>query len=437
MEFYEVEDKIGGITVDNVAANTTFMTEFKQILSGKNVAFDSEDQHFRCFPHIINLGVQDLLKLINSQSNFIMDNQLGSMDIEEEEDSDHEQSVDLDDSQFSQIISNIRNTFIKLRRVESLRNQLQVFCQMSAEKYQKPTLDVKTRWNSTYKLLQKAFDMKKSLNLIWNAKEIEKYKITNDDWNILAKLLPLLDIADEISTLLCSEKSPTLPDAVILFNSLVDQMEETMEKLKKSKKKHEIALAHALQAGRDKLLKHYRLSNWVYCVSLILDPRHKYDCFDNSSWGESIKHESIKKFEYLFQCRYFVSPEDDTNKSTVDDKKKNLLFSILSRSKKKPSWKEEVSRYLNMPYPEVNCNILTWWKENSLMLPNLARMARDILAIPASSVSVERFFSSGSNIMSDKRTSLKDETFKFLMLINSWSKCLLAKVICDCPILDC
>ena len=182
------------------------------------------------------------------------------------------------------------------------------------------------------------------------------------------------------------------------------------------------------------MLKHYKKCNWVYCVSLILDSRHKYECFDNSCWGESIKLDSIKKFEEIFKSKYFVPPEPQRKEQA--DRKKNLLSSILSRSQKAPSWKDEISTYLNMPYPDWTCDILMWWKENSVLLPNLSKMARDILAIPASSVAVERFFSSGSIIMNNKRTSLKDETFKNLMLINSWAKSKLSDIVGVGPIFD-
>ena len=76
--------------------------------------------------------------------------------------------------------------------------------------------------------------MKKSLNLIGNAKEICHFAMKDEDLKILGKLLPLLHIIDEISTLLRKETAPTLPDAAILFNSLIDEMEQTMESLAQS-----------------------------------------------------------------------------------------------------------------------------------------------------------------------------------------------------------
>ena len=46
--------------------------------------------------------------------------------------------------------------------------------------------------------------------------------------------------------------------------------------------------------------------------------------------------------------------------------------------------------------------------------PSLSKMARDYLAIPASSVAVERKFSSGVGIITAKRASLNRDTFQML-----------------------
>ncbi len=52
--------------------------------------------------------------------------------------------------------------------------------------------------------------------------------------------------------------------------------------------------------------------------------------------------------------------------------------------------------------------------------PTIARMARDYLAIPATSVSVERVFSKSRHICSSLRSSLKEETIKMALLTKVW-----------------
>ena len=75
-------------------------------------------------------------------------------------------------------------------------------------------------------------------------------------------------------------------------------------------------LIKAFQAGRDKILKHYDRCNWIYCVALILDPRHKIDCFENSSWGKELKNLSVSKFEHVFRDEYFIPDSNMTEDSS-------------------------------------------------------------------------------------------------------------------------
>ena len=65
---------------------------------------------------------------------------------------------------------------------------------------------------------------------------------------------------------------------------------------------------------------------------------------------------------------------------------------------------------LQMKYDDYNrlrgSDILGWWKLNSKNNPNLSRMAKDYLAIPGTSTSSERLFSSGKHLISDIKQSL-------------------------------
>ena len=55
-----------------------------------------------------------------------------------------------------------------------------------------------------------------------------------------------------------------------------------------------------------------------------------------------------------------------------------------------------------------------------MAFPTIARMARDYLAIPATSVSVERTFSKLRHICMDLRMSLKAETVTEALLSKVW-----------------
>jgi hypothetical protein len=54
--------------------------------------------------------------------------------------------------------------------------------------------------------------------------------------------------------------------------------------------------------------------------------------------------------------------------------------------------------------------------------PVLARIARDILAIPGVSISVERLFSSSKHTLSDSRSSMTAESASKTVVVKEWLK---------------
>src|SRR3990167_4344860 len=59
-----------------------------------------------------------------------------------------------------------------------------------------------------------------------------------------------------------------------------------------------------------------------------------------------------------------------------------------------------------------------WWSRNQTQFPNSGRIARNFLAIPASSVTSERVFSKSNRILSKLRSRLSDNKAKILTFIS-------------------
>ncbi|KAI3870314.1 hypothetical protein MKX03_029703 [Papaver bracteatum] len=93
----------------------------------------------------------------------------------------------------------------------------------------------------------------------------------------------------------------------------------------------------------------------------------------------------------------------------IDDEGKSELEAYL-REKREP--RSEKSSF----------DILGWWKTNSTRYPTLALMARDILAIPISSVASESAFSTGRRILDPYRSSLLPTTVEALICAQKWLK---------------
>nr|XP_016481821.1 PREDICTED: zinc finger BED domain-containing protein RICESLEEPER 2-like [Nicotiana tabacum] len=63
---------------------------------------------------------------------------------------------------------------------------------------------------------------------------------------------------------------------------------------------------------------------------------------------------------------------------------------------------------------------LSWWKTNGLKFPTLQKMARDLLAIPVSSVASESAFTTSGRLISPHRSRLHPTTLEALMCARTW-----------------
>lgn len=70
-----------------------------------------------------------------------------------------------------------------------------------------------------------------------------------------------------LSTKLGGDKYVTLPLVIVSFNLLLDKIESMVKQLDEKPNRSEVdeRLILAFQAARDKMLKHYKKSNWIYC----------------------------------------------------------------------------------------------------------------------------------------------------------------------------
>lgn len=85
--------------------------------------------------------------------------------------------------------------------------------------------------------------------------------------------------------------------------------------------------------------------------------------------------------------------------------------------------KSDLKKYLDDDVeniPDDKFDILGWWKMNELKYPLVAKMARDILTIPITSVSSESAFSTGGRVIDDYRSSLLPSTVQGLVCTSSW-----------------
>ena len=79
--------------------------------------------------------------------------------------------------------------------------------------------------------------------------------------------------------------------------------------------------------------------------------------------------------------------------------------------------KQELITYMQLPVPDIDDNPLKWWKFEESRLPTLSKVARKYLCVCATSVESERTFSTGGNMVTKKRSSLKPNKVNQLIFL--------------------
>lgn len=161
-------------------------------------------------------------------------------------------------------------------------------------------------------------------------------------------------------------------------------------------------------------------------VAAILDPHSKflvveltlcdmYGIEKGKKLGSHVKDYTYKLFDEYRMMYSSYMPESGNNGDPMSldeindgDYKKNL-FDRAKRLKETTRYvNSELDRYINdqLGPLEEEMDALTWWGNNGYRYPTLQRMARDILAIPLSTVASESAFSTGGRHLDPFRSSL-------------------------------
>ena len=140
-----------------------------------------------------------------------------------------------------------------------------------------------------------------------------------------------------------------------------------------------------------------------------------------SSW----KDEGHAFLSMEFKCFYMDHTQGEVNDTEVQVPKPSVLDDLLGVSctsmdvdPSSVNGETELNAYIRMQQVTNDTDPLMWWKQHQEEFPRLARMARQYLAVPASSASPERLFSSVGLVKSDLRGRLLDTTLIDVM----WSK---------------
>ncbi|KIJ37679.1 hypothetical protein M422DRAFT_177585, partial [Sphaerobolus stellatus SS14] len=153
----------------------------------------------------------------------------------------------------------------------------------------------------------------------------------------------------------------------------------------------------------------------------VLCPRYKETYFKKALWPESWKKEAVHQLKEEWK-NYKPKPvEKPMVKITPTVHMVPLPFFFDMDNFNLDLMQDELDQYLSSP-PETSCaDPIAYWSARVTSGSHLARLALDILSIPAMSVDVKHAFSRGCLTVSRLRHSLKDSTTCMATVLGSWN----------------
>ena len=129
-----------------------------------------------------------------------------------------------------------------------------------------------------------------------------------------------------------------------------------------------------------------------------------------------------KRLETVMKLTDISAPVDDNSSDDNNDEVHHYLLKYEDdpRTSRK---QDEISQYLKLEHRETSANdLFGFWKAIANTLPNLSKVAAQILNIPATSANVERSFSVAEQIISERRSSISPDLVDDILFLRSAKK---------------
>jgi hypothetical protein len=271
-----------------------------------------------------------------------------------------------------------------------------------------------------------------------------KWQPTDQEWTLYGRMQPILKAFAEVTTVLSGSNYPT---ANIFYPYIMNVKIAVNTHAVQSNDENLKAMGKAML---DKFDKYWDQPNKVLLVASLLNPQYKIALLKfcwTEAYGEEVAEQRVadvrkwfKEYYEYYECIVQSSSQGSNINSshevggsanmpsTLTGKRKLELGFALFKQQYRPnhSRRSEVDIYLEdslVPLSEgETVDVLTWWKRNTENYPVLAKMARDFLAIPLSSVASESTFSIASMIIDKHGSSLNPETAEGLICSKDWLK---------------
>ena len=252
--------------------------------------------------------------------------------------------------------------------------------------------------------------------------ERDKLKIVEEDVNVMATLMPTLDILEEGVALLGGEKYSTGSVVLPFLNTYLEVLEGDEDdqiyfRKFKDTLKNEL-ITRCYDNLNFKMLLKSSFFDMRYTKMNFLSNLNKYELTDLTY--KDIFDEISDELEAITVENELVAA-NVVEESPQPPKKKKRRFLIddgADNVQVVGSAIEQLKMFAKESAIRPKEDTLDWWRLNQAKYPDLAKLARKYLCIQGSSTAAERVMSTMGIILNKKRLSMTDENFSEMMYLS-------------------
>ncbi|KAL4088553.1 hypothetical protein QTP88_023646 [Uroleucon formosanum] len=293
--------------------------------------------------------------------------------------------------------------------------------------------EVETRWNTRLLMLE---SIEKSLPEIIKIHGEFFCRLQNINRDLLQSLITFLKIFKNASDELEGDKKPTI-QKVVLFKCLIKNnlIKYANLEINNLDEDVEVNIDSIMKILGNKALtildNKFQLSD-VHEIAVFLWPKFKMLKMFSEENGERSRilgdiELRLLKFEIEDgEKRANSVTETNINSNSQElTSKEATMFSewedgVDERAQQSIyKYKKELESYREENYDISDDQILDFWSKQTLRFPYLSKLARQILAIPASSASSERSFSVAGRVIEQRRSCIDGSTVDAILFLNS------------------
>lgn len=367
-------------------------------------------KNFGCFAHTINLIAKNSLNLPD---------------------------VELFLTKLRAIVSHFRRSNTAIEKL--LKYQLN----NNVSQPKKMIIDVATRWNSTFYMLERALLLKEAListlAILDSSSSSSLENLTADEWKMCKDLCTVLKPLEQVTVQISGEKYLT-GSLVIVFNRLLVNVYSNKISDDGTLHSSAVDVSKRILRGIKSRLNNIEMSG-TFSVATFLDPRYKTAFFLDKVAAESAKKKVTDMAVYEINKEWATATSTTTTTTPpTAPMTATTLSDTGTLAQSKPYdfidiWEDmdvqtvqtlesplaiaiaEVERYLNNTILPRNMNPNDWWRKNGFLYPNLTKLFKKHCCVLATSVPCERIFSKTGELISDRRTRLTSDKVKKIMFL--------------------